>query len=65
MKMKEAVLASPERTAFQRIDGKRAYLGYGNGSVFLSKRPDFLIVKKVSPSEPHPDRWEPLKDGVQ
>ena len=60
MILKEAVLASPEKTGYQIIDGNRVYLGYGNGSVFLAHRDGFLIIRKVSASEAHPDRWKPL-----
>ena len=61
MTMKAAVLASPEKTAYQIIDGNRVYLGYGNGSIFLAEREEFKIIRKEErPIYAHPDHWRPL-----
>jgi len=64
MYMIEAIAASPESTAYQIIDGKRVYLGYGNGSIFLAHREGFLIIEQVKDtSKIDPANWRPLSNA--
>ena len=59
--MIDAIAHSPEATAYQNIDGQRAYLGYGNGSIFIAFRDGYRIIEKVKDtSKIDPSNWRPL-----